>query len=140
MKYEDAILEEYDDLYGALEDLVTKGAKAFEGLNLPAEYVATLEQVAKEKITLPTVNIKGVIEARSTSPNGIDIIKEALGAAEKVKSGCAEVKITYLSASKYMITITAENYKVAEKALEAALNKAKSILQKNNAFFSFKRS
>jgi translation initiation factor 2 subunit 1 len=50
------------------------------------------------------------------------------------------VKITDLSASKYMITITAENYKVAEKALEAALNKAKSILQKNNAFFSFKRS
>ena len=139
-KYEDTILEEYDDLYEALEALVAKGAKAFEGLNLPAEYVATLEQVAKEKITLPSVNIKGVIEARSLSPNGIDIIKEALDAAEKVKSGGAEVKIIYLAASKYMITVTAENYKVAERALEAALNKAKSILQKNNAFFSFKRS
>jgi translation initiation factor 2 subunit 1 len=140
VKYEDAILEEYDDLYEALEELVAKGVKAFEGLNLPAEYVATLEQVAKEKITLPTVNIKGVIEARSLSPNGIDIIKEALDAAEKVKSGGAEVKITYLAASKYMITVTAENYKVAERALDAALNKAKSILQKNNAFFSFTRS
>jgi len=139
-KYEDAILEEYDDLYEALEDLVAKGAKAFEGLNLPVEYVATLEQVAKEKITLPTVNIKGVIEARSLSPNGIDIIKEALDAAEKVKSGGADVKITYLAASKYLITVTAENYKVAERALEAALNKAKSIFQKNNAFFSFTRS
>ena len=139
-KYEDAILEEYDDLYEALESLVTKGVKAFEDLNLPTEYLATLEQVAREKITPPTVNIKGVIEARSLSPNGIDVIKEALDAAEKIKSGGADVKITYIAASKYMITVTAENYKVAEKALEAAINRAKSILQKNNAFFSFKRS
>lgn len=138
-KYEDTILEKYDDLYEALEDLVAKGVKAFEGLDLQPEYITTLDQVAREKITLPTVNIKGVIEARSLSPNGIDIIKEALEAAEKVKSSGADVKITYLAASKYMITVTAESYKVAERALEAALNKAKSILQKKNASFSFRR-
>jgi len=138
-KYEEAILKEYDDLYEALESLVTKGVKAFEGLNLPTNYVAALEQAAREKITPPTVSIKGVIETKSLSPNGIDIIKEALDAAEKVKSSGADVKITYLAASKYMITVTAENYKVAERALDAAINKAKSILQKNDASFSFTR-
>ncbi len=137
--YEDAILEKYDDLYSALEAVFTKREQAFEGLNLPAEYIKTLEQVAKEKITPPTVSIKGVIEARSLSPNGIEIIKEALDAAEKVKSGGADINISYLAASKYMITVSAENYKVAEKALEAALNKTKTILQKNKAFFSFSR-
>lgn len=139
-KYEEAILREYDDLYEALEALVTKGVKAFEGLNLPPEYITALEQVAREKITPPTVSIKGVIEARSFSPDGIDIIKEALDVAEKVKSCGADVKITYLAASKYMITVTAENYKVAERTLDAAINKAKTILQKNDAFFSFSRS
>ncbi|MEM1994825.1 MAG: translation initiation factor IF-2 subunit alpha [Nitrososphaerales archaeon] len=138
-KYEEAILEKYDDLYTALETILTKGEKAFEGLNLPAEYIATLKQVAKEKITLPTVSIKGVIEAKSLSPNGIEIIKEALEEAEKVKSSGAVVNITYLAASKYLITVTAENYKIAERTLEAALNKAKNILQKNKAFFSFSR-
>lgn len=139
-KYEEAILEKYDDLYTALEAIYTKGEKAFEGLNLPLEYIKTLEQVTKEKITPPTVSIKGIIEAKSFSPNGIEIIKEALDAAEKVKSGGATVNITYLAASKYLITVTAENYKVAEKTLEASLNKAKTILQKNKAFFSFTRS
>ncbi len=138
-QYINTILERYDDLYEALESLVTKGAKAFERLNLPPEYTSALEQAAKEKIILPTVSIKGVIEARCMQPNGIEVIKEALTAAEKAKTGGSEVKITYISASRYGITVTTENYKIAEKVLEASVNKAKSILEKNKAYFSFTR-
>ena len=138
-QYKNVILHEFDGLYDAAEEIVRKGSKVLEKLNLPPNYVSTLEQISKEKIILPIVTVKGVIEATCKQPNGIDIIKEALSAAEKIKTGGSEVTVMYMGTPRFRITVSAENYKIAEKVLEAATEKVQDILDKHDSTFSFTR-
>lgn len=133
------LLEEYDDLYEAFEQIARKGGKALEKLKLPSEWAAMLEQIAKEKITIPIVKVKGIIEATVNTPTGVEVIREALTAAESVKLGGSKVMISYVGAPRYRIVVEAENYKWAEKALEAAIQKARDIMERSKGRLNFIR-
>lgn len=138
-QYSTLLADEFGSLYDALEEITRKGGKAVEGLGLPPEHVTTIEAIVREKIVLPMVEVRGVIEASSTLPNGINLLREALAAAEAVKTGGAQVKITYTGAPKYRIAVLAENFKIAEKALESAIQKTQNILEKHKGLFKFTR-
>ncbi|MGQ9469338.1 MAG: translation initiation factor IF-2 subunit alpha [Nitrososphaerales archaeon] len=138
-KYRELLIEEFGALYDAVEELLRKGIKVLQKLNLPQDYVSTLETIAKEKITIPRVEVHGIIELKSDSPNGIDIIKSALLEAKNVRSGGAEIDIKYLGAPKYRIEVKAENYKIAEKALEISTQRIMESIKKKGGSFSLKR-
>lgn len=133
------LMEKFNGTYEALEALVKHGTKAWDGLELKEEQLSAIEVVAKEKITIPTVSIKGSIEARSDQPQGIEVIKKALLAAEASGDG-ALVEVKYIGAPRYTITVTAENYKIAEKILENAVQTAKIMIEKSKGDFSYKRN
>jgi translation initiation factor 2 subunit 1 len=138
-KYRELLIEESGALYDAVEEVSRKGIKVLQKLNLPQDYASTLETVAKEKIIIPTVKVHGVIELKSDSPDGIKIIKSALLEAKNVKGGSAGIDIKYLGAPRYRIEVKAENYKIAEKALEASTQKVRESIEKRGGSFSFKR-
>jgi translation initiation factor 2 subunit 1 len=138
-KYSQALEDEFDSSYDALEEVVRKGAKAIQKLDLPSEFVEVLEEVAKEKIVIPSVAIRGEVEIITDHPDGRSLILQALTAAQSVKTGGAKITVTYLGSSRYKLDVTAENYKVAEKALLLATEKAKDIIDKKKGKFSFKR-
>ncbi len=129
-KYQSVLEEKFDTAYQALEAVARDGGKILEGTNLPENYVSTLEEVAKEKITLPKVEIAGVLEVTSHLPNGIDIVKGALTAAEKTERPSAQVMIRYISAPKYRIAVEADDYKAAEKIMKAAVEAVQDKMQK----------
>ncbi|MBI2184742.1 MAG: translation initiation factor IF-2 subunit alpha [Thaumarchaeota archaeon] len=133
------LMEKYGGTYEALEVLVKLGSKAWETLGVNAEQLSVIETVAKEKITIPTVSIRGNIEARSDLPQGIEVIKKAMLAAEAVGDG-GVVEVRYVGAPRYTITVTAENYKIAEKVLENAVETAKTAIEKSKGTFIFKRT
>ncbi len=132
-----AMLEEhFGTLYEALETAAKSGAKGLEPVALPTKTIQAIVEVASEKIIPPRYEVGALVEVSSRAPDGIDQVKKTLSAAATAQG--AEVKITYAGAPRYRVRITAEDYKHAEKALDAVLEKIKDGVGKHDAF-SFKR-
>jgi len=128
--------EEFGSLYTALETAARKGERALGPLNLPEKEAKTIAEIASEKIVPPRYEVGALVEVSSRSPEGIEQVKKTLMAAASAPS--AEVHITYAGAPRYRVRITADDYKQAEKALDAVLEKIKDGVGKHDAF-SFKR-
>ena len=138
---EDKVLDQYDSLYDGFEDVARRGSKALQKIGIaedPAR-AEVIESVAKEKIAIPIVEVRGVMDLRVIAPDGIEVIKKALRAGEDTKNSGVQVKITYLGTPKYRLTIKAENYKVAERALQNALDRIKTAIEKGKGKFTFTR-
>ncbi|MEM3050079.1 MAG: translation initiation factor IF-2 subunit alpha, partial [Thermoplasmata archaeon] len=105
---------------------------------LDKKWAGALTEVARENIELPSVSIHGVLELTVPTSDGIDHIKKALAEAEKADEG--EVKIHYLGAPRYRVTVTAEDYKTAEAELKSAVERATTTVHRAGGHASFKRS
>ncbi len=136
-RYTDVLSERYPVLYDLFEVVGKKGGKALEGIGLPQEIIAAIEEVSG-KIQIPSVEVRGIMEITCGKPNGIEVIKEILVNAEQSKNG-ADISIAYIGAPKYRLTLNAENFKVAEKALNAAVQKIQEVIEKHGGTFKFVR-
>lgn len=133
----DKLEEEYGTLYEALETAAKKGEKALDSLGLPADETSAVVREASEKIIPPRYEVGALVEIYSRSPDGIERVKKTLASAANSTSG-ADVRVTYAGAPRYRVRITADDYKHAEKVLEAVLEKIKGGVGKHDSF-SFKR-
>lgn len=133
-RYAEILVDEFGGLYEALEKLVKDGPKAVEKPGLPEGFVLALEQAAKEKLSKPEVSITGILELTSNLSDGVVVIREALKAGEAVSVGGAKVKIYYVGSPRYRVVITADNFKVAERALQAVLEKVRKSIEKKGTF------
>jgi len=119
------IEKEFGDLHEGLEKTAKEGAGILIKLGVPKDMAVTLEEIAKEKIRIPTVKIKGILELRCTKPNGATLIKEALLSAQKIgKPEQTRVHIYVVAPPKYRIVVSAEDYKRAENILKKATETA----------------
>ncbi len=132
------LVEKFGGTYEALEAVVRNGVKAWEGIALTQEQLAVVESVSKEKIALPSVSIRGLLEVRCKQSAGIEVIKKALSMAESADDR-GNVEVTYIGAPRYRILVEAENYKIAEKILENAVEAAKGTVEKSKGSLTFKR-
>jgi len=133
------IADEYGTLYEGLEALVAKGPKEFEKLNLDPNFITVLEALSKERIVPQRVSVRGTLEVRVPTPNGIDHIKEALTEVEKLAADGATVEVSYISAPRYLITVSGPAYKPAERLLSNALQKAKKSIESVGGTLTFTR-
>ena len=127
---------EFGTLYEALEKASRNGEKALAPAALHAETAKAVAEAAAEKIIPPRYEVGALVEVSSRMPDGIENIKKTLTAA--ADSPGAEVHITYAGAPRYRVRITADDYKQAEKVLDAVLEKIKDGTGKREGF-SFKR-
>ena len=134
---EDKILQKYDYVYDAFEAVARKGLDSIQNVNLTPEVKKAMEEASK-RIPIPQVEISGIIEVTSKRPDGIEIIKNTLAAIEGGKGG-ATTTITYVGAPRYRIVVSAENFKVAEKYMNNAIEKTRAIIEKQHGTFSFVR-
>ena len=134
---EDKILQKYDYVYDVFETVAKKGVDAIQNLGLSPEVVKAIEEESN-KIQIPHVEIRGVIEISLKRSDGIDVIKNMLTTVESSKSS-ANVDVTYIGAPKYRIVIVAENFKVAEKAMNNVIEKVRSSIDKYHGTFNFIR-
>ena len=136
-KIEDKIFSKYDSVYDAVIDIATNGIQVFNDLDMPEKTLAVIEDVSS-KIKLPSVEIRGILEITDFSPNGIENIKKILQSFEK-KDQKDGVKILYISAPKYRISVTASDFKSAEKTLKHILEDLQKNIEKNKGVFKFTR-
>jgi len=130
------LVKEYGTLYGAFED-VNMNPDALKDLGLDKKWSAAIMEVAKENIELPSVTIDGVLELNCPAEDGIDHVEKALAAGLKSEEGA--VKIHYVGAPKYKITVTAEDYKIAEQEMKDSVQRISASIEKHGGSASFKR-
>ena len=92
-----------------------------------------------KKIQIPHVEIRGIAEIAVRKPNGIDVIKSTLLPVETSKSATSTVSVTYIGAPRYRIVVEAENFKIAEKAMNNLVEKIHSNIDKHHGTFNFIR-
>ena len=136
-QYFDMMEDQFGTVYSGLEELIKNGDKAFDKLDIPKEVTTELVNISKTKISIPIVNVTGIIQVTTHDPNGINLIKDSMFEVLSNKSR-NKLEISYLGSPKYKITVYAEDYKTAEKNLTSALEKIKKSMGKK-ASFSFSK-
>ena len=135
-KLEEVLVNKFNSVYDAFSEIVSKGIGILDGLNLSKKVISAIEEISS-KIQVPHVEIRGVLELTCTKPDGVEIIKKSL--LEAVDNKDAAVEITYIGAPKYRLTISAQNFKTAEKALKPVLSTIQDSIEKKKGTFKFSR-
>jgi translation initiation factor 2 subunit 1 len=132
------LIKKYGTLYAAFEeaafDIDTLKKDGFKG-----NWLDAFEETAKQNITIPFVDIKGYITVQSFLPDGIKHIQESLLMGEKSEYDDVEIKVKYIGAPNYMITVKAPDYKIAEDELKKAVERIQINIKKENGICEFHR-
>lgn len=131
------VLQKYDYVYAIFEDIARKGPDVLQKFDL-SDGIKTAMQEESSKIQVPHVEVRGIMDISSKKPEGIEIIKNTLAGVESSK-GNATTEIMYVGAPHYRIVVTAENFKVAEKSMNNAVEKIRSAIEKQHGQFNFIR-
>lgn len=134
---EDKILQKYDSVYDFFETVAKKGIDSIRNLEFSLEVTKSIDDESN-KIKVPHVEIRDILEISSRDPQGIEVIKNILSPLEATKSN-VQVTINYIGAPKYRVTVQAENFKQAEKTMNGIMEKAKSSIEKFHGSFNFSR-
>ena len=130
----------FGELYTGLEKTAKDGVDVLLDLGISKEIAVTLEEIAKDKIQISLVKVKGILNLQNPKPKGVLIIKDTLRNAKEVgDSQGAEVTVYLVSPPKYRIIVEAEDYKTAENVLQASTSSAIDFLSKNGGKGFFKR-
>jgi translation initiation factor 2 subunit 1 len=134
------IEKEFGDVYEGLERAARESAAVLMKAGVPTDIAEALEAIAREKIRLPMVHVKGVLELQCMKPDGVRCVRDALLAARKVEDAKgAEVRVFVVSPPKYSIVVAAEDYKKAEKVLQKASEAVVKAISKSGGQGVFKR-
>ncbi len=135
----DALMAAYDNLYLALEDAAISGATALRDAGLPEEDLNILENLARENVKIPTVEISGYVDISSPAPDGVEVIKKALKQSKRIKDKEAVLDITYIGAPRYRIHVTAPDYKHAESVLKKSAQAVVKYIEQHGGEGTFHR-
>lgn len=134
-KLEDSIYSKFDSVYDAFIEIGRNGIESVKELKLPKKTAVVIEEICS-KIKLPSVEIRGIMEITNEKSNGVEIIKKVLLDVLKKDN---TIDITYLGAPKYRLSITAEDFKSAEKSLKPIVEEVQSTIEKKKGSFKFTR-
>ena len=132
---EDSIYSKFDSVYDAFIAIGRNGIESIQDLKIAEKTAKVIEEVCS-KIKLPSVEIRGIMEITSNKSDGVEIIKRTL--LDIIKKDTT-ADITYLGAPKYRLSITAEDFKSAEKQLKPIIAEIESNIQKKKGSFKFTR-
>lgn len=105
------LMESYNSLYEAYEE-ISADPKVLQAFKFDKKVEKSFLELIKEKIKKREIKISATITLSSPLPNGISIIKDLL---KKIQIN--GTNIIYLGAPRYKLTLTADDYKTAEKHL-----------------------
>jgi translation initiation factor 2 subunit 1 len=132
--------EHYGGLYEGLEDASERGVVALVKLGIPENYATVLAEIAKAKIQIPRVKVKGLLELTCPQPRGVEVIREALISAKNLKKPReATVEMYVVGAPRYRVEVSARNYKDAEKLLQGVVETAINVVKAGGGHGTFKR-
>jgi translation initiation factor 2 subunit 1 len=129
-----AIMEEFGDLYGAFEAAAEEGTDVLVERGVDETWANAITEVAKKNISPPEVQINGYINLTSYAPNGVEIIRDALGSIKD-----ENLSVQCVGAPKYRLTVVSSDYPTAEDLLDKAAQKAIKFVEKAGGEGEFHR-
>ena len=145
------ILEEYTYLFECFDDIV-KGVIAEDDLKrmgVPSEIIKDLIEIVKQRIKPKKKVIKGLLKLTTYDPKGVEVVKstlkDALGVTQALKKEGVEgidgvlIMIKYAGSGKYLLEISADDYKTAEVVLKRFLNVCEDNMKEHEGGWSFER-
>ena len=136
------LLAEFGSMYDGFEQAAIHGEPALEDADLDDDEITAIVETARENVSVPYVTVTGYVTLESPAGDGVDVIQEALQAAEgngevpaSEASGRSEdgssgvpeevdLEVTYVGAPEYRIRVQAPDYKTAEAELERSAERA----------------
>lgn len=135
-----ALMEKEYGLYESFEKAAKEGAGFLVKLGVPEKIAEAIVEIAKERIPVSMVKVRGIVKLRCMKPNGIKVIKEAFLEAKKAeKTRDAKVRFYVVAAPRYCIEVMADNYKHAENTLQRIADSVVSNVIKAGGQGFFKR-
>jgi len=128
------IKEGFEDLYDAFETAAEEGKEALISHGIDDEWAKTITDVAKKNISPPEVQITGYIDLKSYAPDGVEVIKNALGAVEN-----ENVSVQCVGAPRYRLIVKSSDYPTAENLLKNAAKKSIDVVLKEGGEGEFQR-
>jgi len=115
--------EELSDAFGGLYSAFEEAAMnegALQDAGFEGDWLQPFIEIAVENIIPPFVEIRGTLTLSINATNGVDVIREALLAAEAFSSPEEEIEITchYNGAPEYRLELKAPDFKTAESLWE----------------------
>ena len=132
------LIKKYGLLYTAFEEFVYD-IENVRNDGFSGNWLEDFESVAKGNISIPFVEITGHLEVNSWLPDGVNHIRDALLNAEQSEFEDVEIKVKYIGAPRYMITVKAPDYKIAEDELKKAIEKTSEHIKKYDGTCEFHR-
>jgi len=128
-------------MYDGFEAAAIHGADALEDTDLSDDEAEALVETARENVSVPYVNVTGYVTLECPAGDGVDVIREALEAAEgngEIPEG-VDLEVTYVGAPEYRIRVRAPDYKTAEANLEASAERATAVVDERGGTAAFHR-
>jgi len=136
-KLEENIYSKYASVYDAFLSVARTDISVLDELKLPKKTIEAVKEVCS-RIKLPSVEIRGVLELSCPLSNGIEVIKDIL--LKSISDGKnSNVKISYLGAPKYRLSVIAQDFKSAEKIMKPLLDEIQKKIEKQHGTFKFTR-
>lgn len=129
----------YGEIYVGLEEAVIRGIEALTEAGVPEEWAKVLKELADKHITIKKVKVKGTFTIQVLKPNGVEIIKEALTKALKETPSDVNARIYTIGAPRYVVEVTATDYKLAEKVLSKIVKTVNDVIKKHGGVVEFVR-
>jgi translation initiation factor 2 subunit 1 len=114
-----AMMEEFGDLYGVFEISAEEGKDSLIERGMDEKWAVAITEVAQKNISPPEVQITGYVELTSYAPDGVEIIREALG-----NINSEEIAVQCVGAPRYRLIVTSPDYISAETLLKEAADQA----------------
>lgn len=114
-KMEDA----FNEIYLGFEKAVEQGAEVLTKAGVPDDWAKVIKECADQYILIHKVKVDRIIELRCYKSDGIEAIRKSLlKAIEETSSNDLQVDIALVGTPRYKITVTAKDYKTAEKEID----------------------
>lgn len=132
--------EAFGEVYEGLERAARDGVEVLLEQGLPKDLAEALTEIAKEKIKISMVKVKGNFRISCSRPDGVHRVRDALLKAKgvKVPRGTG-IKIYVVSPPKYRIEVTATDYKEANTIMKKATETAVDAIEKAGGQGVFER-
>ncbi len=129
----------YGEIYAGLEEAVLRGIEALKEAGVPDEWAKVLKELADKHITIKKVKIKGVFTIQVLKPNGVEIIRDALKKAYEKLPENVSVRIYTIGAPRYVVEVTATDYKIAERVLSNIVKTVTKAIESHGGIVEFNR-
>ena len=120
----------FETLYGAFEEAAMHEGSIVDA-GFEGDWIQPFIELAVENIIPPYVEIRGILTLKVETSNGVETVRDALVAAEKISSPEEEIEVNcyYDGAPEYRIELRAPDFKTAEDTWTASIAAVVSVIE-----------